>query len=129
MTKVNLNNGMEQKSDIFPWGIFKFDSIPFLSKYINVNQWLSKSEFLSFMTKVNLNNGNGTTFSQIFPWDTFKSETFLYQNILKYFNEFQNRNFSILWLNWTQTVEIKQNQTFFQWIYSNLIFLLLVVKY
>ena len=38
MTKVNLNNGMEQKSDIFPWGIFKFDSIPFLSKYINVNQ-------------------------------------------------------------------------------------------
>ena len=27
MTKVNLNNGDERKSDIFPWGIFKSDII------------------------------------------------------------------------------------------------------
>ena len=38
MTKVNLNNGMEQKSEIFPRDMFKFDSISFLSKYINVNK-------------------------------------------------------------------------------------------
>ena len=38
MTKVNLNNGNETKSDIFPWDIFKSDSISFLSKYIKVFQ-------------------------------------------------------------------------------------------
>ena len=32
----------------------------FLSKYINVFQYRSKSEFLSFMTKVSPNNGNET---------------------------------------------------------------------
>ena len=29
MTKVNLNNGNETKLDIFPWDIFKSDSIAF----------------------------------------------------------------------------------------------------
>ena len=38
-----------------------------------------------------------------------------YQNILKYFNDFQNRNFSVLWPKWSQAIEVKQNQT-----YSNL---------
>ena len=32
----------------------------FLSKYIKAFQWLSKSEFLNFMTKGNPNNGNGS---------------------------------------------------------------------
>ena len=32
MTKVNLNNGNERKSDIFPWEIFKSDTIPFFQK-------------------------------------------------------------------------------------------------
>ena len=32
MTKVNPNN--ETKSDIFPWEIFKSDTISFLSKHI-----------------------------------------------------------------------------------------------
>ena len=32
MTKVNLNNGNETKSDIFPWGIFKSDSVSFFIK-------------------------------------------------------------------------------------------------
>ena len=36
-----------------------------------------------------------------------------YQKILEYFNDFQNRNFSIL-------CEPKQNQTFFHGAYSNL---------
>ena len=33
MTKVNPNNGNETKSNIFPWDIFKSDTI-FLSKHI-----------------------------------------------------------------------------------------------
>ena len=32
MTKVNLNNGNETKSDILPWDIFKYDSISFFIK-------------------------------------------------------------------------------------------------
>ena len=39
---------------------------------------------------------------------------------LKYFNDFQNQNFSILWLKWTQTIGMKQNQIFFLWTYTNL---------
>ena len=57
----------------FPWDIFKSDTMSLLSKNIKVFQWLSKSKFLSFMTKVNPNNGNETK-SDIFPWDIFKSD-------------------------------------------------------
>ena len=32
MTKVNLNNGNETKSDIFLWDVFKSDNISFLLK-------------------------------------------------------------------------------------------------
>ena len=39
---------------------------------------------------------------------------------LKYFNDFQNQNFSVLWLKWAKTMKIKQNQTFFHRIYLNL---------
>ena len=51
------------------------------------------------MTKVKLSNGNETN-SDILPWDIFKSGSisFLYQNVLKYFNDFQTRNFSVSWL-------------------------------
>ena len=49
--------------------------------------------------------------------------------ILKHLNDFQNRNFSVLWLKCTQTMEMKQNQTFFQGTYSNLTLFSLVVKY
>ena len=34
MTKVNSDNGNETKSDIFPWDIFKSDTISlFIKKY------------------------------------------------------------------------------------------------
>ena len=62
------------------------------------------------MTKVSPNNGHETK-SDILPSDIFKFDTdhiFLYQRLLKYFNDFQNQNFSV----WTQTMELKQNQTF-----------------
>ena len=41
---------------------------------------------------------------------------------LKYFNDFQNQNFSMLWLEWTQIMEIKQNQTFYKILKSDIIF-------
>ena len=39
---------------------------------------------------------------------------------MKYFNGFQNQNFSVLWLIWIQRMELKQNQTFLHGTYSNL---------
>ena len=60
MTKVNPYDENKTNSDIFSWDRFKSDTIFFLSKYIKAFQWLSKSEFLNFMTKVNPNNGNGS---------------------------------------------------------------------
>ena len=39
---------------------------------------------------------------------------------LKYFNDFQNQNFSVLWPKWTQTMELKQNKRFFYETYYNL---------
>ena len=38
MTKVNPNNGNETKSDIFPWDIFKSETISFSLKNIEVFQ-------------------------------------------------------------------------------------------
>ena len=92
-------------------------SLIFLWGHIQI--WHHKCKFFRFMTQVNSNNENETE-SDIFPWDIFKSDTFFYQNILKYFNDFQNQNFSVLWLKWTQIMEMKQNQTFFHGTYSNL---------
>ena len=36
-------------------------------------------------------------------------------------NDCQSQTFPVLWLNWTQTMEVKQNQTFFFGANSNLI--------
>ena len=48
------------------------------------------------MTKGNPSNGNETK-SDIFQWDIFKcNHTSFYRKILKYFNYFQNQNFSVL---------------------------------
>ena len=33
---------------------------------------------------------------------------------------FQNQSSSVLWLKWTQTMEMKQNQTYFNATYLNL---------
>ena len=48
------------------------------------------------MTKVNPNNGNKTK-SDILPRDIFKSDNYSFFN-QKYFNDFQNQHFAILWL-------------------------------
>ena len=43
-----------------------------------------------------------------------------HQKIFKHFNDFQNWTLSVLWLQSTQTVAMKQNETFFHETYSNL---------
>ena len=74
------------------------------------------------MTKVNPINGHEAR-SNIFPWLICKSDTifFLIKKILNYFNDFKNRNFSFLLLQLNQIIEMKQSQTFFHWMHSNLI--------
>ena len=111
---------MKQNQIFFALDIFKSDTISFLSRDIKVFQWLSKSEFYSFMTKVNPNNGNET--NQAFSHETYSNLTsyIFYEKMLKYFTDFQNQNFSVLWLQWSQTTEMKQNQTFFHDTHSDL---------
>ena len=83
----------------------------FLSKYIKVFQWLSKSKFLNIMAKVNPNNGNETK-SDIFLRDIFKSDiVFIGHKILKYFNDFYNWHFSISSQKWAQSSKIKSHGT------------------
>ena len=65
---------MKQNQASFHETYLNLTAYLFLSKYIKVFQWLSESGFLSFMkTNVYLNNGNETK-SDIFSWDTFKSD-------------------------------------------------------
>ena len=119
MYEVNSNNGNETKSVIFPGDIFKCGTMFFYQK-IKGFQWLSKSKFLIFMTKVKPNNGNETK-SVIFHGTYSNLTSYLfYPKILKCFNDFQNQNFSILWLKRNQAMEMKQNQTFFHGTYSDL---------
>ena len=61
------------------------------------------------MTNVEPNNGNETK-SEIFLWVKFKSDDkFFLSKKLKYFNDFQHGHFLVLWLKWTQTMEMKQD--------------------
>ena len=54
------NNGIETKSDIFPWDIFKSGVISFFIKktFKKINGFQNQN--LRFMTKVNPKNGNET---------------------------------------------------------------------
>ena len=62
---------------------------------MKIFQGIAKSKFLSFLTKMNPNNGNEIK-SDVFPRDIFKSNIiFIGRKILKYFNDFYNWHFSI----------------------------------
>ena len=67
MKFVSFRN--ETKSYIFPWDIFKCDTISFF--VVVVFQFQMK--FLNLMTKVNRSNGNETQ-TDIFPWDILKPD-------------------------------------------------------
>ena len=126
MIKVNLKKGNETKSDIFSWDIFKFDSISFLSKHIKVFQWLSKSEFLSFITKVYPNNEKETKLD-IFLYGIFKSDIISFFIKIHYsISMFSNSKFLIFMTKVKMEMEIKEingnkrNQTSFHGTYLNL---------
>ena len=70
----------------FSTGHIQIGQHNFFVKTYKMFQWLSKSKFLSFMTKVNPDNGNETK-SDIFPWDIFKSGTISF--LSKYIKVFQ----------------------------------------
>ena len=121
MTKVKPNNGNEIKWDIFLWGRFKSDTISFfIKKYYNIS--------MPFKIKISQYYEYGE--SKPWEWNKIRhfsmghvqiwQRIFFYQKVLKYFNDFQNRDFSVLWLKWTKTMEMKQSQTFFRETYSNL---------
>ena len=111
---------MRQNQKFFHRDIFKSDAISLFIESIKIFQWRSKSKFFSFMTKVNPNNGN-ETISDILAWTYLNLTQHIFcQKILKYFNDFQNWKFQVLWLNWAQTMEMKQYQTFLHGTYLNL---------
>ena len=64
---------MKQNQTSFHGTYLNLTAYLFLSKHIKVFQWLSKSEFLSFITKVYPNNEKETKLD-IFLYDIFKSD-------------------------------------------------------
>ena len=110
MTKVNQNNGNKQKQTFFHGAYSNLTLYLFLPKYIEVIQWLSKSKFFNGMTKwtQNMKMKQNQTF---FCWTYSNLPIFLYQNILKYLSDFQNQNFSILWVKSTQAMGMKSSLT------------------
>ena len=67
----------------------------FLSKNIEVFQLLLKSKFLSYMAKVNPNNGNETKSGIFLRTYSNLTSFFIVHTILKYFNDFYNWYLSI----------------------------------
>ena len=105
MANVNPNIKNETKSDIY---IFKSDAIYyFIKKYSSV---LMTSKLLSFITKSEPNHWKWNKIRQL--------HIQIWRHI--YFSDFQNRSFSVLWLKWTEAMEVNQNQIFFHGTYSNL---------
>ena len=79
---------------------------------------------LNYFIKVQ--NSYFPTYSQNWVWKRLKLNQTLFLLVffnkkkLKYFHDFQNQSFSVLWLMWTQTLEMKQKETFFHGTNSNL---------
>ena len=70
------------------------------------------------MTKGNPSNGNETK-SDSFQWDIFKyNHISFYRKNIKVFQLLARPNFSVLWLKETHAMEMKQNETFFNGLYS-----------
>ena len=104
---------MEMKqSQIFFHGIYSnLTTYLFDQKNIKVSPWLSKSKFLSFMTKLNPKNGNEQ--NQIFFHGAYSNLTlfFIGCKIRKYLNDFYRGSFSTSLQMWVQTIIVKQNHT------------------
>ena len=94
MANVNPNIKNETKSDIY---IFKSDAIHYFIKFY----------FILMTSKLH------------WKWNKIRQlHIQTWRHI--YFSDFQNRSFSVLWLKWTEAMEVNQNQIFFHGTYSNL---------
>ena len=94
-----------------PHALSVFHPIPLISFLIKKIWSISmtfKMKFVSFRNE---------TKSYIFPWDIFKCDTISFLLLLCFNSKW---NFSILWLKWTEAMEMKHNQTFFHGTYWNL---------
>ena len=110
MTKANPNNENETKSKSFLWNILKFDIKSFLlKKYsgISITFIIKTSQFYDFSEPKQWKWIKIRCFSMghIQIWH----HIFFIKKLLKYLNDFQNQNFSVLWLQWTRIREMKQN--------------------
>ena len=105
-TNVHIQTFCERWS--FIWRCFS--SVSLIEKYqtISINFKIHISQLI-FKIKL----------KQRSFWDTLTS--FFRSKILKYYSDCYNQNFSVLRLKWTQTMDMKQNQTFYYETYPNLV--------
>ena len=96
--------------------------------YIYMYMYIYIFESLSITFKINISQFYDLSELKQWKWNKTRYFSMRYIQIWrhiymtsdwKYFNSFQNWHFSVLWLKWTQTMGMKQNQTFFHWKYSN----------
>ena len=96
MFNVKSNSGNEI-NHIFPWNIFKSEAISFFIKKHSSNSMTSKSEFLSFITKVLTQAMEVKLKSNFFHGTYSNLSSFLIgYKIIKCFSDFDNWHLSIL---------------------------------
>ena len=88
-----LKNTNRQKN----WDKFWFDN---RILKLHISQLIAKTE----LKQRSLNQIRNCLTGHIQAWSTFFD-----QKMLKYFSDFHNWNFSVLWLKWTQTMEMIQS--------------------
>ena len=86
---------LKQNQPFFRGIYSNLTSTYFLLKNIKVLQRLSRSKFLSFVTKVNPNNGNETKSDIFHGIYSNLAKPLIGRKILKYFNDFYNLHISI----------------------------------
>ena len=91
----NGNNGNETKSNIFPWDIFKSNSISYSTQSTNIFQWLFLSVLFNFISKVTTNRSR-----DIKSYGTYANLTvfFLIYKAVHYLNDFWNLCFDQVYL-------------------------------
>ena len=113
--KLTQTTEMKQTQTFFHGTYSNLTPCLFLPKNGKVFQWLTKSKFLSFMAKVNLNYGNESK-SDIFPWVIFKSVIyfFLSKNI-KLFQWLLKSRFHNFMMEVNRKKRNETKSNFFSW--------------
>ena len=93
--------------------------IYFCQKKCRVFWWFPKSKLLTFMTKFEPKQWKWNKIRHLSMGHNQIWRHFFFDKILQYLSDFQNQLFSVLRLNWTQTMEMKQNQIFPWYIFKS----------